>query len=40
MIRFIARLRREERGVATIEFGLLSVLFFAVISGALDIGIW
>jgi Flp pilus assembly protein TadG len=36
----LARLKREERGVATIEFALLSVLFFVVISGALDIGIW
>ncbi|RVT94444.1 TadE/TadG family type IV pilus assembly protein [Sphingomonas crocodyli] len=40
MIALLARLRRDQRGVATIEFGLISVLFFAVISGALDIGIW
>jgi len=32
--------RADQRGVATIEFALLSVMFFGVMSGALDIGIW
>ncbi len=34
------RLVREERGVATIEFALLSVLFFFVMTAGLDIGMW
>jgi Flp pilus assembly protein TadG len=34
------RLGGDEGGVATIEFALLSVLFFAVISAVLDIGLW
>ncbi len=36
----LARLRREKRGVATIEFALLSVLFFFVMTAGLDIGMW
>lgn len=34
------RLRSNERGTATIEFALLSVLFFVALSAALDIGLW
>lgn len=37
---FLSRLRRDSSGVATIEFALLSVLFFGVMMAALDIGIW
>jgi Flp pilus assembly protein TadG len=33
-------LQRDDRGTATIEFALLSVLFFVALSAALDIGIW
>lgn len=36
----LRRLAREERGVATIEFALLSVLFFFVMTAGLDIGMW
>ena len=36
----LGRLRSDQRGVATIEFALLSVLFFGVMSGALDVGMW
>ena len=35
-----ATIANDQRGVATIEFALLSVLFFGVMSSALDIGIW
>lgn len=38
--RFLHRLSREERGVATIEFALLSVLFFFVMTAGLDLGMW
>ncbi|KRB79785.1 hypothetical protein ASE00_18930 [Sphingomonas sp. Root710] len=38
--RHLARLAREQRGVATIEFALLSVLFFFVMTAGLDIGMW
>ena len=31
---------RDQRGVATIEFALLSVLFFFVMTAALDLGMW
>lgn len=34
------RLRDEQRGVATIEFALLSVLFFFVMMAGLDLGMW
>lgn len=36
----LRRLAREQRGVATIEFALLSVLFFFVMTAGLDIGMW
>lgn len=36
----MTRLGSDERGVATIEFALLSILFFAVMSAGLDIGLW
>ena len=36
----LSRLAREQRGVATIEFALLSVLFFFVMTAGLDIGMW
>ncbi|ATE66751.1 TadE/TadG family type IV pilus assembly protein [Rhizorhabdus dicambivorans] len=36
----LSRLAREERGVATIEFALLSVLFFFVMTAGLDIAMW
>jgi Flp pilus assembly protein TadG len=38
--RHLLRLAREQRGVATIEFALLSVLFFFVMTAALDLGMW
>lgn len=37
---FLLRLRNDRRGVATIEFALLSVLFFFVMTAGLDIGMW
>lgn len=41
MIRqLLHRLREDRRGVATIEFALLSVLFFFVMTAGLDIGMW
>jgi Flp pilus assembly protein TadG len=41
MIRaLLLRLRDDHRGVATIEFALLSVLFFFVMTAALDLGMW
>jgi len=36
----LRRLRHDDRGMATIEFALLSVLFFFVMTAALDIGVW
>jgi len=36
----LLRLAREERGMATVEFALLSVLFFFVMTAGLDIGMW
>lgn len=36
----LQRLAREERGVATIEMALLSVLFFFVMTAGLDLGMW
>lgn len=36
----VLRLAREERGVATIEMALLSVLFFFVMTAGLDLGMW
>jgi Flp pilus assembly protein TadG len=38
--RHLLRLRDEQRGVATIEFALLSVLFFFVMTAGLDLGMW
>ncbi|KKC24012.1 TadE/TadG family type IV pilus assembly protein [Sphingomonas sp. SRS2] len=38
--RHLLRLAREQRGVATIEFALLSVLFFFVMTAGLDLGMW
>lgn len=38
--RLLSSLAREQRGVATIEFALLSVLFFFVMTAGLDIGMW
>lgn len=38
--RLLSRLRDDRRGVATIEFALLSVLFFFVMTAGLDIGMW
>jgi Flp pilus assembly protein TadG len=38
--RVLLRLRDEQRGVATIEFALLSVLFFFVMTAGLDLGMW
>lgn len=38
--RLLQRLAHEERGMATIEFALLSVLFFVVMTGGLDIAMW
>ena len=38
--RLLLRLRQDQRGVATIEFALLSVLFFFVMTAGLDIGMW
>lgn len=38
--RFLSRLRADRRGVATIEFALMSVLFFFVMTAALDIAMW
>jgi Flp pilus assembly protein TadG len=35
-----SRLRDDQRGMATIEFALLSVLFFFVMTAGLDIGMW
>lgn len=40
MRRFLFRLRDDRRGVATIEFALLSVLFFFVMTAALDLAVW
>lgn len=41
MIRpFLFRLRDDRRGMATVEFALLSVLFFFVMTAGLDIGMW
>ena len=41
MIRhLLLRLAREERGTATIEMALLSVLFFFVMTAGLDLGMW
>lgn len=40
MRRHLLRLARDQRGVATIEFALLSVLFFFVMTAALDLGMW
>ena len=34
------RLRDDRRGVATIEFALMSVLFFFVMTAGLDLGMW
>ena len=36
----LLRLRDDRRGVATIEFALLSVLFFFVMTAGLDLGMW
>jgi len=38
--RHLIRLARDERGVATIELALLSVLFFFVMTAGLDLGMW
>jgi Flp pilus assembly protein TadG len=38
--RHLLRLRDEQRGVATIEFALLSVLFFFVMTAGLDLAMW
>ncbi len=38
--RFLLCLRDDRRGMATVEFALLSVLFFGVMSAALDLGMW
>lgn len=38
--RHLHQLAREQRGVATIEFALLSVLFFFVMTAGLDLGMW
>jgi len=38
--RHLLRLRDDRRGVATIEFALLSVLFFFVMTAGLDIAMW
>lgn len=40
MIARIRRLGSEEKGNATIEFALLSVMFFAIIMVALDFGLY
>lgn len=40
MIRRLLSCTRDERGVATIEFALLSVLFFFVMTAGLDLGMW
>lgn len=41
MIRaLLLRLRDDRRGVATIEFALLSVLFFFVMTAGLDLAMW
>lgn len=36
----LRRLREDRHGVATIEFALLSVLFFLVMTAGLDIAMW
>lgn len=38
--RHLLRLRDEQRGVATIRFALLSVLFFFVMTAGLDLAMW
>ncbi len=38
--RHLLRLRDEQRGVATIEFALLSVMFFFVMTAGLDLAMW
>ncbi len=38
--RLLLRLRDDQQGMATIEFALLSVLFFFVMTAGLDIGMW
>ena len=38
--RALLDLRGDQRGMATIEFALLSVLFFFVMTAGLDIGMW
>jgi len=40
MTAMLHQLRDDRRGVATIEFALLSVLFFFVMTAGLDIGMW
>lgn len=37
---FLRRLAGEERGMATVEMALLSVLFFFVMTAGLDLGMW
>lgn len=36
----LCQLAREQRGMATVEMALLSVLFFFVMTAGLDIGMW
>ncbi len=38
--RLLSGLRDDQRGMATIEFALLSVLFFFVMTAGLDLGMW
>lgn len=38
--RVLSRLCGDQRGMATVEFALLSVLFFFVMTAGLDLGMW
>ena len=38
--RFLSLLRNDRSGMATVEFALLSVMFFGVMMAALDLGMW
>ena len=38
VLRCLGRLRRDRRGVAAVEFGLISPIFFGLLVGIIDVG--
>jgi Flp pilus assembly protein TadG len=38
VLRRLGRLRRDQRGVAAVEFGLISPIFFGLLVGIIDVG--